>query len=131
MSGAPVAASDLARFRRLCGQFRRLAIFMVVSVGSVYALKYLVAPLAISARSDRALVPQEMMASLIWIIPAALIFLVVAIGGYVVTVICWFAILFTGTQPRGMFDFLLKVYRYSTRFNAYIGLLTDTYPKFE
>lgn len=71
MSGAPVAASDLARFRRLCGQFRWLAIFMVVSVGSVFALMYLAAPLALSARSDRLLVPQEMMASLIWIIPAA------------------------------------------------------------
>lgn len=68
---------------------------------------------------------------LIWIIPAALIFLVVAIGGYVVTVICWFAILFTGVQPKGMFDFLAKMYRFSARLNAYGTLLTDTYPKYE
>lgn len=68
---------------------------------------------------------------LIWAIPAMLISYFLAIAAAVITVICWFAILFTGTQPRGMFDFLLKVYRYSTRFNAYIGLLTDTYPKFE
>ena len=68
---------------------------------------------------------------ILWIIPAAIIFLLVAIGGVVVTLICWFAILFTGKQPKGMFDFLLKVYRMEARLNAYGQLLTDTYPKFE
>ena len=48
-----------------------------------------------------------------------------------VAVIAWFAILFTGKQPKGMFDFLLKVYRMEARLNAYGQLLTDTYPKFE
>jgi hypothetical protein len=45
--------------------------------------------------------------------------------------VCWVAIIVTGKQPRGMFDFLLKVHRYCTRTNAYTMLLTDTYPAFE
>ena len=32
---------------------------------------------------------------------------------------------------RGMFDFLVKVHRYGVRTNAYVTLLTDTYPKYE
>lgn len=67
----------------------------------------------------------------IWAIPALIITIGLAIAGFVVTVICWFAILFTGTQPRGMFDFLLKAHRYGVRTNAYVLLLTDTYPKYE
>ena len=43
----------------------------------------------------------------------------------------WFIILFTGVQPKGMFDFLAKMYRFSARLNAYGTLLTDTYPKYE
>ncbi|WP_269516195.1 DUF2975 domain-containing protein [Brevundimonas subvibrioides] len=35
---------DLAQFRRLCGQFRWLAVFMVCSVSAVLALMYVVAP---------------------------------------------------------------------------------------
>jgi hypothetical protein len=37
-------AADLARFRRLCGQFRWLAVFMVCSVGAMLVLMYVVAP---------------------------------------------------------------------------------------
>jgi hypothetical protein len=68
---------------------------------------------------------------LIWAIPAILLSIVLGIAGFVVTVVCWFAILFTGSQPRGMFDFLLKVHRYGTRTTAYVLLLTDTYPAYE
>jgi hypothetical protein len=57
--------------------------------------------------------------------------IVVAIAGEVVTIICWFAILFTGQMSQGMFDFLLKVHRFGVRTSAYTSLLTDTYPKYE
>jgi hypothetical protein len=66
----------------------------------------------------------------LWIIPAAIIYIFVAIGGAVVTLISWFAILFTGKQPRGMWDFELKVLRFSLQLQAYSLLMTDTYPKF-
>ena len=68
---------------------------------------------------------------LIWAIPALIITAGLAIAGMVVTLICWCAIVFTGTQPRGMFDFLLKAHRYSVRTGAYTSLLTDAYPKYE
>lgn len=68
---------------------------------------------------------------LIWAIPAFVILIVVAIAAEVVTIICWFAILFTGTMSQSMFDFLLKVHRFGVRTSAYTSLLTDTYPKYE
>lgn len=67
---------------------------------------------------------------LIYAIPALLLMILVAIGALFVTIGTWFAILFTGDQPRGMFDFLLKAQRFGARVSAYLYLLTDTYPKF-
>ncbi len=64
-------------------------------------------------------------------IPAILLMLVVGIGALFVIIGTWFAILFTGNQPRGMFDFLVKAERLGARVSAYLYLLTDTYPKFD
>ena len=42
-----------------------------------------------------------------------------------------FAIIFTGRYPRGPFDFVLGVHRWSLRVEAYMWLLiTDKYPPF-
>ena len=67
---------------------------------------------------------------IIYAIPAVLLMLLVAIGGFFVFIGTWFAILFTGKQPQGMFDFLVKAQRFGARVSAYLYLLTDTYPKF-
>jgi hypothetical protein len=45
-----VPRTDIASFRRLCGQFRWLAIFMVISVGAVAALMYVIAPTVLGLR---------------------------------------------------------------------------------
>jgi Domain of unknown function (DUF4389) len=67
---------------------------------------------------------------IIWAIPALIITLVIGIAAFFVWIASWFAILFTGKHPKGMFDFLLKFQRYSLQTNAYTMLLTDTYPAY-
>ena len=68
---------------------------------------------------------------ILWAIPAIIVLMVVAVGWYVVIVLGWLAILFTGNQPRGLFDFAARALRLVARTTAYTSLLTDTYPKFE
>ena len=49
----------------------------------------------------------------------------------VVAVIAWFAILFTGRDPRGLFDYMVGVGRWGLRVQAYaFFLVTDQYPPF-
>ncbi|MEO8458427.1 MAG: DUF4389 domain-containing protein [Chloroflexota bacterium] len=63
-------------------------------------------------------------------IPNIVVFFLFAIVAIVLWVVAWFAILFTGKFPKGIFDFLVKVHRWGLRLNAYVYLLTDTYPPF-
>jgi hypothetical protein len=46
-------------------------------------------------------------------------------------IVTWFAILFTGRYPRGIFDFVEGVFRWHNRVAAYaLVLVTDRYPPF-
>ena len=44
--------------------------------------------------------------------------------------IAYWVILFTGTYPAGMFDFVVGTLRWSTRLSAWLFTLTDEYPPF-
>lgn len=57
-----------------------------------------------------------------------LYFLNMAMG--IVTFIAWFAILFTGNYPRGLWDFALMVHRWQARVSVYTYLMRDEYPPF-
>jgi hypothetical protein len=68
---------------------------------------------------------------LILAIPLYLVGAVYAIGAVFATVFAWFALLFTGRYPEGLYNFNAGVLRYITRMNAYTRLLTDVYPPFD
>jgi hypothetical protein len=64
-------------------------------------------------------------------IPHYIVLVFLAIAAYVVVIIAFFAILFTGRYPRGMFEFNVGVFRWYQRVYAYSYLLmTDRYPPF-
>jgi succinate dehydrogenase / fumarate reductase, cytochrome b subunit len=53
-------------------------------------------------------------------------------GVFFAVVIAWFAILFTGRYPRGIFDYLVGVGRWHNRVACYAYILvTDRYPPFQ
>ncbi len=64
-------------------------------------------------------------------IPHYIVLFFLGIGAIVAIIIAWFAILFTGTYPRGLFDFVVGVLRWSNRVTGYaFVLVTDEYPPF-
>ena len=63
-------------------------------------------------------------------IPVMLLGFVHAIILMVVTLIAWFAILFTGRHPEGLFGPARSASGYLTRSMAYFGLLTEDWPPF-
>ena len=64
-------------------------------------------------------------------IPHYLVLIVLGLLALLAIIAAWFAILFTGRYPLGLFDFVVGVGRWGLRVNAYaILLVTDRYPPF-
>ena len=64
-------------------------------------------------------------------IPHYIILFVLGIALFFTLIFVWFAILFTGKYPRGAFNFVVGVFRWSLRVEAYAFILTtDRYPPF-
>ena len=64
-------------------------------------------------------------------IPHYIVLFILFIGAVFAVIIAWFAIFFTGRYPRGLFDYVVGVMRWSLRVQAYSSLLvTDQYPPF-
>jgi len=65
-------------------------------------------------------------------VPHYILLVFLWIAAVVAVIIAWFAILFTGRYPRGLFDFVLGVFRWTNRVVGYAFILvTDRYPPFQ
>jgi len=65
------------------------------------------------------------------VIPHFIVLAFLWIAVFFVVIVVWFAILFTGRYPRGIFDFVEGVVRWGQRVVAYaFTLVTDRYPPF-
>jgi hypothetical protein len=64
-------------------------------------------------------------------IPHYVILAILWLFAFVAIVIAWFAILITGRYPRGLFNYVVGLFRWTLRVSAYMNLLvTDKYPPF-
>jgi uncharacterized protein DUF4389 len=64
-------------------------------------------------------------------IPHYIVLFFLVIAAILCVIFAWFAILFTGRYPRGLFDFVEGVGRWANRVTAYaFVLVTDEYPPF-
>jgi len=62
-------------------------------------------------------------------IPHYIVLAFLSLAALVCVILAWFAILFTGRYPRGLFDFVLGVMRWGNRVTGYaFVLVTDKYP---
>jgi hypothetical protein len=64
-------------------------------------------------------------------IPHYIVLVVLWIGAVIAVICAWFAILFTGRYPQGLFDYVEGVIRWQNRVVGYATILvTDEYPPF-
>jgi hypothetical protein len=64
-------------------------------------------------------------------IPHYILLVFLWLAAVVAVIVAWFAIIFTGHYPRGLFDFVLGVFRWTNRVVGYaFTLVTDQYPPF-
>ena len=66
----------------------------------------------------------------LFLIPHTIVLMFIGLAFFFTTFVAWFAVLFTGRYPRGLFDFGITFLRWQTNVNVYGGLLRDEYPPF-
>jgi hypothetical protein len=87
-------------------------------------------PIGVQADPPQAQNRLSVLLRIIYAIPHNIITgLLMSVAG-IITVLAWFAILFTGKYPEGMQKFVVSALHWQTRYAGYIYLLTDKYPPF-
>jgi hypothetical protein len=75
---------------------------------------------------DRAAVAVRLLLAL----PHLVVLFFLVFGWFMITIVAWFSILFTGAYPRSLHPFGIGVMRWLLRVEAYLLLLVDEYPPF-
>ena len=78
---------------------------------------------------------RALLGAILWIkgvllIPHIVILMVLSILSFIAYYIGYWAVLITGSYPRGLFDFVAGVQRWSTRTDSWMNGLADGYPPF-
>lgn len=64
------------------------------------------------------------------LIPLQIVGFFYLLGVYVAVIVAWFALMFTGRWPAGLYNYATRVLRWVVRVTAYSHLATDAYPPF-
>jgi hypothetical protein len=67
---------------------------------------------------------------LLYVIPHAIVLIFLNLAWFVTSIVAWFAIVFTGAYPEGLYRFAVGVMRWDVRVESYVLLMRDEYPPF-
>ncbi len=65
------------------------------------------------------------------VIPHLIVSVFYGIAAELALIVAWFAIVFTGRYPAGVYEFVAGYLRFSTRLLGYMLLVTDVFPPFD